>query len=120
MEGEYPLSHQRGVQAQGAIQQLTQGLGAFVTNAGLGCPQASGDREVHPRLHEDQELIFGREALPSTPHSAGEPQRPSSKKWARTESKAPRAPRTLAEKAASPRWMRGRYTSCSASRNRPA
>jgi hypothetical protein len=46
------------------IQQVTQGLGALVTNAGLGCPQASGDREVHPGLHEDQKLILGREALP--------------------------------------------------------
>jgi len=43
---------------------MTQGLRALVTNARLRCSQSSRGGQVVRRLHEDEEFIFRREALP--------------------------------------------------------
>jgi hypothetical protein len=51
-------------QEPGLIERMTQGLSALVTHSGLGCCKSSRGRQVQPRLHEDEELIFSNETLP--------------------------------------------------------
>jgi hypothetical protein len=45
-EGVAPLTHQRRVQEQGAVDGMTKGLGPLVTNSRLRRREATCDREI--------------------------------------------------------------------------
>ena len=62
-EAMAPLTGQCGIQQQGTIQRMAQGLGTPVANARLNGTEPSRGRQVRARLHKDEKLIFIREAL---------------------------------------------------------